>query len=401
MNICYLSKTFGSTHGGIENYTYIMAKALSTKRHNIHIITCANKKLRNRNENEKGIYFHRVTDKYEPFRGSWRIDAVIPFLDFRYSCLVDKQLSNIHDKYGIDIVESPDWLYEGLRFSLRNKKIPLVVRLHGHISIFKYYNNNGSIRKNLHNRLKFYQERLQAINADGLSACSKNYASFIEKNWKINHKRIKIMPPAIDAEFFTAASFTEEKRPKILYVGRLEENKGVGILSDALRVITKDFKDIEVLFIGLDKKHEKYNCTWREYLKENLPDCKITFIDPIPSEKLIKYYQESTICVFPSLFEGFGIVALEAMACGRPVIATETGGFPEIISNGVNSLLVPPGDSNVLATKISELLNNKQLREYLGTNARKTIDERFNIKKVADKTLEFYKEVINRFKENA
>jgi len=384
--------------GGIESYTFNIAQALTKQGHNAHIITWEGDGQYHL-ERYKGVYIHKLTYPIEPFRGSWRIDKFFPFLDLRHSYIVSKFLSKVIKEYSIDIVESPDWLYEGLYFAYsKRRNIPLVVRLHGHISVFRYYLQKKSIGLNTLLRLKL--ERKLAQKADILTTNSEFYANFISKVWNIDRSFIRIIPTGIDVNLFTPKYFKNNNEIKILYVGRLEENKGVGVISEVISRICSEFPNVVFLFIGQNKKCEGSNFTWRDYIRYKTGECNVIFFDPISTKELIKFYQQSQICIFPSIFEAFGMVVLEAMACGKPVIVTRVGAFPEIVVNDVNGILISPENSEELLRAIKRLLCDEMLREKLGENARKTIEEKFSLNKMIQQTLSLYRETIDRFRKS-
>jgi glycosyltransferase involved in cell wall biosynthesis len=109
---------------------------------------------------------------------------------------------------------------------------------------------------------------------------------------------------------------------------------------------------------------------------------------------LARLYSSAEIAVTASLYEGFGLPAAEAMACGTPVIATRAGALPEIVGEHGTGILVPPADPPALAAAIKRLLADKQLRQRMGDAARKRIEESFSWEGAARKTLEVYQEVL-------
>jgi glycosyltransferase involved in cell wall biosynthesis len=114
----------------------------------------------------------------------------------------------------------------------------------------------------------------------------------------------------------------------------------------------------------------------KSYLENLLPHAmkdRVIFIGNVERNRLVNYYRESDICAVPSLYENFPNSVLEAMSCGRAVVASDTGGIPEVIEDGVSGLLVKTGDAHELAEKIIRLLKDKDLRDSLGFNARKRI----------------------------
>jgi len=395
MNICYLAKTFHQLKGGIETYTYRMAKELSKRGYQVHIITSSGDKKYHLDINKyKSVFIHEIQSN-EPFRGSWQVNKVLPFLDILYSRKVAYKLYELIRNYKIDIIESPDWLYEGFWFSFK-KAVPLVVKLHGHNSIFNYY-----VFKNLPNSLQYKMlwrfERHLLLNANAITSVSSYYASLISKCWDFDKSKIIVLYNGVDKNIFLPFSKRSIKEPYILFIGRIGKEKGVEVLVDTAPYVWKEYPHIKFVFIGGDEIVPKNKKSRRKYFLEKINDKRAVFLEALSYRDLITYYQNSLLCVFPSLFENLSTVTIEAMAYGKPVIATNVGGFQEIIEDGVNGLLVPPNNVKALTEAIKRLLKEQGLRDSLGQNAFKTVKEKFGIDKIADKTIKIYEETIKKF----
>jgi glycosyltransferase involved in cell wall biosynthesis len=124
---------------------------------------------------------------------------------------------------------------------------------------------------------------------------------------------------------------------------------------------------------------------------------KIKYLGPIDSNhpRLIEEYQKASVLILPSLYEAFGMVIIEALACETPVITTNVGGTPEIVKDGVNGILVPVNDPVKLAEAIDYLLNNKYIRRKFGEAGRKIVVENFSIEVLVKKLYKIYKKIIN------
>ena len=107
-------------------------------------------------------------------------------------------------------------------------------------------------------------------------------------------------------------------------------------------------------------------------------------------EEVTRYLQTADLFVAPSLYESFGLIFLEAMRWGTPVVGTRVGGIPEIVCDGESGVLVSPGNHNELASAISELLLDEQRRLTLGEKGRKRVESHFSVQLMAARTVEFY-----------
>ena len=119
----------------------------------------------------------------------------------------------------------------------------------------------------------------------------------------------------------------------------------------------------------------------------------MTITGRVSKEELVRLYNQAEVFVSPSLYEGFGLPAAEAMACGAPIVATTAGAFPEVIEDGVSGLLVPPGDTRALADAIERVLGDGLLQRRLGREGRQRIVEQFSWRETAVQTLALYQQV--------
>jgi glycosyltransferase involved in cell wall biosynthesis len=159
----------------------------------------------------------------------------------------------------------------------------------------------------------------------------------------------------------------------VLFVGRLSEEKGVLDLLEAAH-------GIPVVFVGDGP------------LRERVPGA----LGFVPPAELGRHYERAAVVACPSRREGYGVAAREAMAYGRPVVATAVGGLLDAVEDGVTGALVPPGDSVALRTALERLLADRELRDRLGRAARERVRERFTWDAATRATLDVYQEVVGQ-----
>lgn len=175
---------------------------------------------------------------------------------------------------------------------------------------------------------------------------------------------------------------------KILCVSRLTPRKGIKYLIEAFKNLSKKYKNLELIIVGEgDDKNNLINLSGEEIKNE-----KIKFTGLVPHNKLPEIYQTADVFVLPSLNEGMSNTMLEALACGLPLIATDTGGTQELIQNGKNGFIVKMKNPDDLAKKIQQLIKNPELRNKMGFESRK-LAENFSWQKVAEKYFELYKKI--------
>jgi glycosyltransferase involved in cell wall biosynthesis len=238
-----------------------------------------------------------------------------------------------------------------------------------------------------------YPYRRYINKASLITAVSEAAAKFIEHFAK--GKEIVVVPNGVDVERFTLIvrkTISLLERPTILYVGRLVYRKGLHVLVRAMPFVLKEIPDAQLLIVG-----EGYMDSFLRMLIKSLNlEENVKMLGFIPDEKLSELYTSSHLFVLPSLYcESFGITLLEAMASGRPIVASNVGGIPEVVEDGVTGLLFRRGDAQDLADKIIKVLNDNKLAQTLAFNARKLVKERYSWTVIASKVEDLYEKTLN------
>lgn len=182
----------------------------------------------------------------------------------------------------------------------------------------------------------------------------------------------------VDADRFTPSGNSKDEY--ILFTGRLDYPKGVPDLINAAKSVVQG-SDVDLIITGKGPK--------RGQLEDLVNKLGITehvaFTGYVSQDELVRLYQNAMAYVLPSHYEGLPTVLLEAMACGAPAIATRVGGCPEVIEDGINGILVDPGDKSALSNAIESVVTDRDLRNQLSTNARQTIVEEYTWEKITDR----------------
>lgn len=388
MNIVFLSREFPPTHnGGVGIYTYEMSRLLAKHGHRVYVVTEAiETPLRYQHED---VTIVRILP--ERSRIFDRIRKYVPgFIDrLEYSRAVSSALKIILSSGPVDIVESCEARAEGFLFYLLRNKPRLVIKLHTPEGIV-YKLNREPLYRDRH-----YVEKLEGWwlhKARTLVGLSNAIVSLSCAHYGLRTDGIRIVPNPIDSRTFSPAPVSSSaSAPLVLYVGRLEFRKGCHVLIRSIPAVLHAVPDARFLFVGND-------CGMSDYLTRQASvlgiSGRVDFIGYRPREELAGYYNRCAVCCVPSLWENQPYTCLEAMACGRPVVASSTGGIPEIIENGVNGLLVPAGSVVRLAEAIIRLLEDRKLADSVGENARKTIEMRYDPESVMKRTLKIYERVL-------
>jgi D-inositol-3-phosphate glycosyltransferase len=220
---------------------------------------------------------------------------------------------------------------------------------------------------------------------------------------------ITVIPLGVDLEMFRPIPHEEamaaigvelpNDQRLILFVGRLDPVKGLETLLKAICKLTELepelAKDLCLAVIGGDDDNDGADIAAELECLDKLKDevglyDLVAFLGSRAQDTLAHYYSAAEVCVVPSHYESFGLVALEAMACGTPVIASRVGGLQQTVEDGVTGFLVPAGDEDALAQKLQLILSDGELRRRLAGNARHKAEE-YTWQKVAARITDVYK----------
>ncbi|MCC6004886.1 MAG: glycosyltransferase [Thermofilum sp.] len=277
------------------------------------------------------------------------------------------------------------------------QRIPLVVTLHGYDILVEQSVGYG-IRLS-----KRYEALVKKVlnAADAVIVASRavfdEAASLVKDLGKIhlvpNGVDTKRFNPKLNGDIIRNRLSIEDKQ--IIFTVRHHSPRyGISYLLLAAKLILNKRRDA-VFVIGGDGPLLDYhkNLTRRLGISSH-----VFFTGRIPQEELPLYYAASDVVVVPSLQEAWGLVATEAMACGKPVVASRVGGLPDQVIDGYNGFLVPPRDPKALADRILYLLENPSEARRMGLNGRRLAEERLDIEKRVDKIVKLYKEIVEETK---
>jgi glycosyltransferase involved in cell wall biosynthesis len=212
--------------------------------------------------------------------------------------------------------------------------------------------------------------------------------------------KIEVIPNGIDLERFNVEveegfreRFVAPDEKLILFVGRLVWEKGVDVLIDSAPYVLSRFPQAKFIVVGRGDIEG-----YRERARNLGVESKFFFTGFLNDETVAKLYKCADICVYPSRYEPFGIVALEAMAVGIPPVTSNAKGFSETVRNGETGIITQAGDPLSLAQGILLLLENSELKKMMGEKARRLALREFRWEKSAEKTIALYKKVVEERK---
>ena len=245
-------------------------------------------------------------------------------------------------------------------------------------------------------------ERRLVHSVDRIVAATQHERQLLQQVFRVPPARVAVIPLGVDLEQFRprdqAAARAELHRPEgerlLLAVGRMEPLKGFDILIRALAEMTERERAALVV-VGGDERAAPEFARLRAVAKEVGVDDRVEFPGAIPHERLAVHYNAADVVVIPSFYESFGLVALEAMASGVPVVASRVGGLTSTVADGRTGYLVPWRCPEPFAEKIDLLLSNDALRRALGSAGAGTV-QRYAWEKVASILRGLYEEVLGQ-----
>ena len=185
----------------------------------------------------------------------------------------------------------------------------------------------------------------------------------------------------------------------ILFIGRFDRHKGGDIALEAFARIAKRHPEARLTFVGPDRgviRLGQGSLFIQDALDALDPDIRsrIDWRGPLPRDEVFALRQQHPIALIASRYENFGNVGLEAMAAGQAIVCTETGGFPEMMTDDKTALLVPPEDPEAMATALGRLLDDGDLRRRLGQAARLASVDTFGRVAIARHTAAFFRDIV-------
>ncbi len=257
--------------------------------------------------------------------------------------------------------------------------------------------------------MRLLEEKLILKYSNAITASTPQEIENILNLYNVMGENIKLICAGINENLFrpiekkiAAKKVDFNSKNTILFVGRINKEKGLRILIQALGQVKKKFnQEIKLLIIGGDiseAKHSEIENKEKKHLKELIEQLKLSnnvhFLGSIARQWLPYYYSIADICVVPSMYESFGLVAVEAMACATPVIASKVGGLAHTVKNEFSGLHFEKENFKDLAEKIIELITDPEKINKMGINARTRVSENFGLNKTVEQIKELYKSLI-------
>lgn len=362
------------SEAGIARWTWLSATALAGRGHTIHVVAEA--------ENAgggisftNGVWLHEIAAVSQGWESLAAQFGISPFAA-SWAEAVRRYLPTL-EAFGLDLLSFPVWDVEGIGcFGVAD--VTVVVSLHTTAAL-----SGGSRRMVRAEATALAEANLVLANTvAALADIEKSTGLVLGSRAVVVPHGIPLAPPRLQNE--------RTKRLKLLFVGRNEPRKGIDIAADAIRLAFESGADVEAAFVGCEVGE-----AIRASLASTFESGRVSFLGFKPRAELEELYSAADIVVMPSRYESFGLVAIEAMAHGTPVIATAVGGLKEIVQDGENGVLVPlAGAPERIAAEILRLSKDRHALSALSIGARRSVETRFRLEVMAEHLEETFAKAI-------
>jgi glycogen(starch) synthase len=378
--------------GGLAQHVYDLATALAQAGEEVHLITCAADKAEAR-EVVNGINVYRVNPYNLP-----ALDFPTWVMQFNLS-MVEYGISLVNSLGEIDLVHAHDWLVAYAGRALKHAyKVPLIATIHA----TEYGRNQG-----LHNDLQRYISDVEwwlVFEAWRVIVCSHYMEKELQRVFQAPLDKLRVVPNGVDLKRYqqagqelSRAAFAAPNERIVLFVGRLVQEKGVHLLIDAVPKILHYYPNAKFVIAGRGPAED--------YLRNKAVDLgianRIYFTGYIDDRTRDFLYREANVAVFPSIYEPFGMVVLEAMAAMTPVVVADVGGLSEIVVHERNGLKFYTGNPGSLADNVLRLLHEPDLAVRLAATAKQEISALYTWQEIARQTQLVYAEVKDDYEASA
>ena len=368
--------------GGLGRHVAALTRHLAAQGHEVHVVTRDHPDAP-AEEVVDGVHVVRVGEA-PPVIG---FDDLVPWV-LAFNNRVQSAASRILRTHDIDVVHAHDWLVAHAAAGVKDAfEVPLVATIHA----TEFGRHQGYLPGPM-NKLIHQFEWWLTYEARRVITCSDYMRDQVGTIFELPADKIDVIPNGVAVRDFAlpddeVAAFrrelTPDGRPLLLFAGRLEYEKGVQTVLHAIEHVEAALGPVRVLVAGVGT----YSDELRRMVEQlGLAD-RVTFTGFLEDHDLRLHYAAADVAVAPSIYEPFGLVAVEAMACGTPVVVGDTGGLREIVAGG-HGLSFPPQDERQLADRLIETLTDRDLTADLVRRGRARIQARYDWASVASATVD-------------
>ena len=404
VHACPLAKLGGRDSGGMNVYVRELARDLGARGIEVDVFTRWRERYDPRIQ-QLGPNARVIHVESGPI-GYWPKMAVYEHLD-QFGEKLLEHVAAEGKRY--DLVHAHYWL---------SAKVARTLAEHWRVPRIQMFHTLGLVKREVldedidgESDVRVAIEREAVRESAAIVAASTIELAELRQLYRADPSRVAVIPCGVDPEVFKPVRQADAREALgrdqcerlVLFVGRIEQIKGIDVLLRALGLLFQRHPDLRsdvcllvvggALDPGDDAPETEKIPELRRLVHEHRMEANVAFVGSRDQEQLALYYAAADVCAVPSLTESFGLVALEAMACGTPVVGTRVGGLQTLIEDGESGLLVPAGDDTALAEAIHAVLTDHRLRTHLSHGARERA-ERFTWSRVGQRMTELYDKVL-------
>lgn len=372
--------------GGLARVVGALSKELVNLGMEVHVVTADHPGTREY-DLDGGVHIHRVKTQTDPAPDfmSWINQLNFGMLQYAIP---------LHQKVKFDVVHAHDWMVtDATRVMKSGFGIPVVTTMHA-----TEQGRMGGIHNDQQKFVSQFEWRL-CFESWRIIVNSHHMTHELKSQFNIPDDKIRMIPNGTNPEEFEldfdAAplrnSYAYEHQKIILYVGRLVNEKGVQVLLEAAPTVLQNYPGTQFLIVGTGYFMEELQAKAQHLGVHH----NVRFLGYVSDDDLLQHYKIADVVAIPSLYEPFGIVALEAMAARIPAVVSDTGGLRDFVQHMETGITTYTGNAQSLAWGLLEVLRNPQLAEKIKEQGYESVEKVYNWKVIAKKTEAVYQEVLD------
>jgi len=386
--------------GGLATYFRSLSQELAALGHTVHIICCHEENY-SQVDLEDGVWIHRLIPEKFSLSEEAKLRR-IPEDIWNWSYTALQECRRIEQHTHIDVIEAPLWDVEGCAFLLEGEW-PLATFL---VTSLALWLESKDDKRNDKNWMQNFGSPMINLEKEMMQKCdlaladSYGIVEDIERSYNFKFDKDKLEIVLLGIPPVPIVTTPSEGTIKIFFIGRLEERKGVDVLLEIAPKILSKYPNTELIIAG-DNTIKIGKSTYKDlFIKSNKdnPDIlsRVKFLGMVDEDRKKSLYNECDIFIAPSRFESFGLIFLEAMRVGKPVIGCKAGGMCDVVDHNVTGLLAEPGDTISLYEALSTLIENHALRSQMGQAGYERYLKKFTSRQMAINTLNVYNRIAFR-----
>jgi glycosyltransferase involved in cell wall biosynthesis/GT2 family glycosyltransferase len=393
LKLCFISREYPpGDFGGPGRYTHELAAGFAQAGHEAHVVTRSPDI--HRVDFEDGVWVHRLP---APDRLVPELDGVASNPHIFNMVGTYHEVCRIHAEGPIDLVSAPLWLCEGLVSGFDDRfptTTTLITGIKAVSTLAKWAKDSPECQQlaALEEELVAQSQYLHAVSAPILTRAMEDFHADPAKAFIANlgirdrvHQYQRRRPAG---------------RVRVLYVGRVETRKGADLFLEAATRLCREFPDAEFVLAGKEVSTDDGD-TYRQRFETAFAHdadmrSRVIFTGMVSEDELYQHYADADVVCLPSRYESFGLVLVEAMFFGKPVIGARAGGMVEVVADGEQGYLIPPGDADSLTDSLRQLIADVGLRERFGRRSRELYEQRFSVPVMVAQCERHFRAVIGR-----